>query len=146
MGDAGSLSIGVYIFCVLTINAINENYSTGPDWLQQLNKPVLLLSILSYPLMDTLRVFILRVIRSKSPFKADKNHIHHHFEKTGIGHAKTSFLLLFLFSAAVVCSQLFFQLFCVINHPTTLFFLQILVSSLLITGLYFMVNKSSSKS
>ena len=144
MGDAGSLSIGV-IFCVLTINAINENYSTGPVWLQQLNKPVLLLSILSYPLMDTLRVFILRVIRSKSPFKADKNHIHHHFEKTGIGHAKTS-LLLFLFSAAVVCSQLFFQLFCVINQPTILFFLQILFSSLLITGLYYMVKKSPPKS
>ena len=84
MGDAGSLAIGS-IFCVLAINAINENYFLAPSWIQCLNKPVLIMSFLAYPLIDTLRVFILRILRGNSPFKADKNHIHHHFEKLGIG-------------------------------------------------------------
>ena len=76
MGDAGSLAIGS-IFCLLSINAINENYLLAPIWVQSLNKPILVMSILVYPLIDTLRVFILRIFKGNSPFKADKNHIHH---------------------------------------------------------------------
>ena len=87
MGDAGSLSIGA-IFCVLVINCINEDYALSSEWIKTLNKPVLTMSIMAYPLMDTLRVFLLRVFRGLSPLKADKNHIHHYFERTGIGHAK----------------------------------------------------------
>ena len=141
MGDAGSLSIGV-IFCILAINAINENFAKAPIWLSQLNKPVLVMTLLAYPLMDTLRVFILRLIRSKSPFKADKNHIHHHFEKTGIGHARTS-LTLFLFSISLIALQLLFQLVFSIHQPTVLLFLQISASSVLMGILYLMAKKIS---
>ena len=141
MGDAGSLSIGV-IFCILAINAINENFAKAPIWLSQLNKPVLVMTLLAYPLMDTLRVFILRLIRSKSPFKADKNHIHHHFEKTGIGHARTS-LTLFLFSISLIALQLLFQLVFSIHQPTVLLFLQISASSVLMSILYLMAKKIS---
>ena len=45
MGDAGSLAIGS-IFCLLSINAINENYLLAPVWVQSLNKPILVMSIL----------------------------------------------------------------------------------------------------
>ena len=140
MGDAGSLSIGV-IFCILAINAINENFAKAPMWLAQLNKPILVMTLLAYPLMDTLRVFVLRLIRSKSPFKADKNHIHHHFEKTGVGHAKTS-LTLFLFSISLIGFQLLFQLVFSINQPTVLLFLQIFTSSALMGFLYMIAKKS----
>ncbi len=139
MGDAGSLSIGV-IFCILAINAINENYANTPQWLVQLNKPVMVMTFLAYPLMDTLRVFILRLIRSKSPFKADKNHIHHHFEKTGIGHAKTT-LALFLFSISLIGCQLLFQLVFSINHPTILLCLQIGSSIIIVGSLYLIAKK-----
>ena len=37
MGDAGSLAIGS-IFCVLSINSINESYLLAPIWIQTLNK------------------------------------------------------------------------------------------------------------
>mgnify|MGYP000039689494 CR=1 FL=1 len=67
------------------------------------------MSILVYPLIDTLRVFILRILQGNSPFKADKNHIHHKFEKMGIGHRKTA-LTLFFFNIVVVLFQLFIQI------------------------------------
>ena len=54
------------------------------------------MSFLVYPLIDTLSVFILRILRGNSPFKADKNHIHHHFEKVRNWSWKTSLIIFFL--------------------------------------------------
>ena len=123
MGDAGSLIRS--IFCLLSINAINESYLLAPIWLQNINKPIFVMSILVYPLIDTLRVLlqIARVINS--PFKADKNHIHHKFEKKwSVGHRRTA-LTLFFFSIVVVLFQLFIQIFLKIQSPTVLLLIQI---------------------
>ena len=143
MGDAGSLSIGA-IFCVLVINCINEDYALSSEWIKQLNKPVLTMSIMAYPLMDTLRVFILRVFRGISPFKADKNHIHHYFERTGIGHAKTS-LIIFVFCLFVVCCQVVFQTQLNVVNPTLILILQILLASILMLVIYLIVKKTSNR-
>lgn len=143
MGDAGSLAIGS-IFCVLAINAINENYLLAPNWVQSLNKAVLALSILAYPLIDTLRVFSLRILKGKSPFTADKNHIHHSFEKIGFGHAKSS-LSIFIYGLIVVLFQLFLQLFLNINNPTLLLFIQVVFSGFLIAVIYFIVKSIINK-
>ena len=142
MGDAGSLSIGS-IFCVLAINAINENYFQAPLWVQQINKPVLVMSFLVYPLIDTLRVFILRIFRGNSPFKADKNHIHHHFEKLKFGHGKSS-LALFFYSITVVGFQILLQLFIGINNPTTIFSIQTLFACFFLLSIYFTTKKFSN--
>jgi hypothetical protein len=44
---------------------------------------------LSYPLVDTLRVFFIRAVKGISPFAADKNHIHHGLLKLGLNHKGT---------------------------------------------------------
>ncbi len=139
MGDAGSLAIGS-IFCLLSINAINENYLLAPIWVQSLNKPILVMSILVYPLIDTLRVFILRIFKGNSPFKADKNHIHHYFEKLGIGHSKTT-LTIFFFSIVIVLFQLFIQFYLKIENPTYLFFIQISFACTLMFLIYKIYKK-----
>jgi len=41
------------------------------------------------PIFDTLRVIILRLRKLQSPFRADKNHLHHQFLKLGLSHART---------------------------------------------------------
>ena len=64
-------------------------------------KPVLAMAILAYPLIDTLRVFILRLLRGRSPFSADKNHIHHKLLAIGLSHRQTS-LALYGFSIAMI--------------------------------------------
>jgi len=74
LGDSGSLFLGsvvmIYLLYVLgTDYEINPNYS--------INKTLFSVLIILYPLLDLLRVFILRIKNGKSPFIADRNHIHH---------------------------------------------------------------------
>ena len=40
------------------------------------------------PMADTLRVFIIRARKGKSPFKADETHIHHYFIRLGYSHQR----------------------------------------------------------
>ena len=74
LGDAGSLFLGtivsIYIFYVL-----GENYDFKSSL--NINKIVFSILILIYPLLDLLRVFVLRTISGNSPFKPDQNHLHH---------------------------------------------------------------------
>ena len=55
----------------------------------QISKPIFAMAVLSYPLLDTFRIFIYRMIMGISPFTADKNHIHHRLIRLGLSHAKT---------------------------------------------------------
>ena len=74
LGDSGSLFLGtiisIYIFFILG----NDFYFLD-DML--VNKTLFTILILIYPLIDLLRVFILRLRNKKSPFYPDKNHLHH---------------------------------------------------------------------
>ena len=92
MGDSGSLIIGVVLF-VLAVNMIEFDERRLPEDLLGVSKPVLAMAILCYPLVDTIRVFFLRVIKGKSPFSADKNHIHHKLLSFGFSHRKTVIIL-----------------------------------------------------
>jgi len=64
MGDSGSLSLGIVI-SILAIQSIH--YIT----------PASILFIVAMPLLDTFIVITRRIQRHQSPFKADKNHMHH---------------------------------------------------------------------
>ena len=57
------------------------------------NLPVLAVAIINIPVLDTLRVMLVRILKRKSPFAADRNHIHHIFIDKGFSHVKTSMLL-----------------------------------------------------
>jgi UDP-GlcNAc:undecaprenyl-phosphate GlcNAc-1-phosphate transferase len=92
MGDGGSLVVG-FIICVLAMKMINYEAPALPESLRTISKPVLAMTILAYPLMDTFRVFLLRALKGKSPFSADKNHIHHRLIGKGYSHKKASAIL-----------------------------------------------------
>ncbi len=92
MGDSGSLIIGVVIY-VLAVKMIEFPMDKLPAPMTVVSKPVLAMAILAYPLIDTLRVFIRRSLQGRSPFSADKNHIHHKLLSLGIGHKGTSLIL-----------------------------------------------------
>jgi hypothetical protein len=49
-------------------------------------------SILIVPLLDTLRVFAVRIFKGCSPFTPDRNHIHHLLMNWGFGHAAITLL------------------------------------------------------
>lgn len=96
MGDSGSLVIGMFI-CVLAIKMIEFPTQQLDSFWVHVSKPVFAISALVYPLLDTLRVFIIRALRGQSPFLADRNHIHHKLLDCGFSHVKTV-VIIYLFS------------------------------------------------
>ncbi len=100
MGDSGSLIIGVVLY-VLAVKMIEFDDTLLSNSVQGPSKPVMAMAILCYPLIDTLRVFTIRVLRGKSPFSADKNHIHHKLLSLGFSHKKTV-AILYLFTVLII--------------------------------------------
>jgi UDP-GlcNAc:undecaprenyl-phosphate/decaprenyl-phosphate GlcNAc-1-phosphate transferase len=100
MGDSGSLVIGM-IICVLSIKLIEYPlFKLDPFWVK-ISKPMLVIAALSYPLTDTLRIFIIRAAKGQSPFAADKNHLHHRLLDCGYNHVKTV-IIIYIFSLLTV--------------------------------------------
>lgn len=89
MGDSGSLFTG-FLLAYLTVAFLNKSAATEGLAFPIANAPILALAVLSYPMMDTLRVFTIRIREGRSPFSADKNHIHHRFLSLGFSHKKAS--------------------------------------------------------
>jgi UDP-N-acetylmuramyl pentapeptide phosphotransferase/UDP-N-acetylglucosamine-1-phosphate transferase len=56
--------------------------------------PAIAVGILILPLFDTLRVFITRMARGNSPFKPDRNHIHHLLLDLGYSHMQATAILI----------------------------------------------------
>jgi UDP-N-acetylmuramyl pentapeptide phosphotransferase/UDP-N-acetylglucosamine-1-phosphate transferase len=92
MGDTGALLLGL-ICSILVIQFIETNHLLlGKNPLAIQASPAVAIGILILPLFDTLRVFIIRILRGRSPFSADRLHIHHllidfgftHMQATGI--------------------------------------------------------------
>ncbi len=109
MGDTGALVIGL-IVAFLIVQFLNANYTLLPDNPYRLNAISVSISLLFVPLFDTIRVFTIRLINRKSPFRADKNHIHHIFMRLGYSHAQLTLVLIsinFLFIFVAVISSRF---------------------------------------
>ena len=90
LGDAGSLFLG----SLLALNTFH--FLDANQVVRNGNRVLLSVAVLLYPLIDLLRVFIIRISKKKSPFVADKKHIHHYLLKKLKSHTKTVLLLLLL--------------------------------------------------
>ncbi|WP_274475279.1 glycosyltransferase family 4 protein [Mangrovimonas aestuarii] len=111
MGDTGSLIVG-FVISVLTMKFLELKpmaYSEIPFLLK--NAPLIAISILIVPLLDTGRVFALRLSKKRSPFSPDRNHIHHILiDYTGMSHKKASLIisgcnLLFILLMVAISSE-----------------------------------------
>lgn len=91
MGDTGSLIVG-FILATYAIR-FNEFSITEPQRLVIHSAPVVSIAILAMPIFDTIRVFTLRILRGRSPFKADKTHIHHELLANGYTHHQATTLI-----------------------------------------------------
>ena len=105
LGDNGSLLLGILLI-YLTLDFLS--FDTTGILLIGNNKILLLMSLFSYPLVDTMRIFIVRILRKKSPFSADKNHIHHHLLRLGYSHKKASTFIL-IYTCSITIISLFFM-------------------------------------
>jgi UDP-N-acetylmuramyl pentapeptide phosphotransferase/UDP-N-acetylglucosamine-1-phosphate transferase len=91
MGDTGSLLIGL-VNAILVIKFIN--IASSPESSVPLEaSPALGFVVLMIPLLDTLRVFAIRIFNRRSPFSPDRNHVHHLLLDRGLSHRSVTFIL-----------------------------------------------------
>jgi len=89
MGDTGSLLIGT-VCAILAIKFVEMNPQSLIGDVPFRSAPAVAMAVLIIPVFDTLRVFLMRVVRGKSPFSPDKTHIHHLMLKAGLNHMQTT--------------------------------------------------------
>jgi len=118
MGDTGSLLVGT-INAILVIKFINVA-NTGDVSFPILASPAVGFTILMIPLLDTLRVFGIRMFHRRSPFSPDRNHIHHLLLDRGFSHRAITFTLVSINLVMIVlvflgrslnCTLLIFSVF-----------------------------------
>lgn len=139
MGDSGSLVIGMFI-CVLAIKMIEYPIQQLDSFWVHVSKPVFAISTLAYPLMDTLRVFIIRAVKGQSPFNADRNHIHHKLIDCRFGHIKTV-VIIYLFSIVTIGTSLITYFF---NAPTYSL-LTVITSGLIFLMIVILINRRKTR-
>lgn len=92
LGDTGSLIIGLTMSVIVVRFLQYESSATGMA--VALSTPAVAIGILIIPLFDTLRAFIIRAANGRSPFKADRIHIHHRLLDLGLSHKKAKITIL----------------------------------------------------
>ncbi len=93
MGDTGSLVLG-FVVAVLCIRLLQVNAAVANPVLP--HAPVFVLGIVLIPVFDTLRVFAVRIWNGRSPFQADKTHIHHLLTNAGYSHGFAAKMICFI--------------------------------------------------
>jgi len=92
MGDTGSLVIGF----ILAVNALTiiaaQPVNPDPFFVPQ-NAVIFILSILVIPVLDTLRIIVIRLSNRQKPWVADRNHMHHLLLDKGLSHKQATFCL-----------------------------------------------------
>lgn len=93
MGDGGSLVLG-FITANLGILFIEQSATLANHsrvvWM------LLIITACIIPVTDTLRVFFIRMRNGKSPFSADKNHLHHWLIRHHLSHSQATLRIIAL--------------------------------------------------
>lgn len=85
LGDTGSLILGFFLILLASLTSINYH-----DGVLDLTYVLILLAV---PLIDTVKVFLIRIKRRRDPFSGDTNHQHHIIKSTIVSHEATVFLI-----------------------------------------------------
>ena len=123
MGDSGSLVAGL-IVSVLIIQFIELHLTLDSPYTFN-GVPGIAISLLIFPLFDTLRVFTIRIIRGRSPLSPDRHHIHHLLIDAGYSHMRATTII-------VVISIFFILLATVFQNIGTLSLVLLLLATCLI--------------
>ena len=85
MGDAGSMFLGFFLtwFCI----SLSQNHPYAAA------NPVTFVWIMAVPIFDLVMVIIRRLRNKRSPFKPDREHIHHILERMGFNSRGITLLL-----------------------------------------------------
>lgn len=127
MGDTGAMLIG-FILSMLAIHFIElnkANLEMTNYWVHA--SPAVAIGIMAIPIFDMIRVFGIRILQRRSPFRADRTHMHHILMDLGLSHRQVSSVL-FMWGAFVIglcvalrdfkSSNLLLVLICIVFVPS----------------------------
>ena len=93
MGDTGSLTIGL-VFSILALRILNiQDFQINSDFIEYHDIPIMILTILYLPIIDVVRVVVIRIKNNKAIYKPDRNHIHHAIVDIGFSHRRASIVI-----------------------------------------------------
>lgn len=118
LGDTGSSFLAIALI-IATFDSIIQRYGGRFDLLI----PIILFGL---PLIDTLKVIVHRVLMGKSPFNADKSHLHHFLIDLNIKHRTVVFIIQFLFIPFIILAILYFR------GPDSIYLLLFILLSIII--------------
>ncbi|MCU0323621.1 MAG: undecaprenyl/decaprenyl-phosphate alpha-N-acetylglucosaminyl 1-phosphate transferase [Chitinophagaceae bacterium] len=134
MGDGGSLPLG-FIMAAAGILLINQ---IGVTKMQYLPTTIVLVAIsFLIPVIDTVRVFYTRLSKGKSPFAADKNHLHHWLIRQHLVHNQATKRVLGFHIVLLLFALIGIQLYNITVVIITLTLLVILYTKALQMSSYF---------
>ena len=106
MGDTGPMLLGFLLtftsICFMDIFIVKK--VQGAVFYHLNTAPVMAIAIMILPIIDTLNVIIIRLAEKRSPFDADKNHIHHKLLKLGITHKRATLYIISYYLFIVIIS------------------------------------------
>lgn len=138
MGDTGSMLVG-FVCTILAIKCLETHNGYFAEKLiekpylgiyEMQAAPAVVIGILIIPLFDTLKVFITRMLKGRSPFMPDKTHTHHLLLNTGLSHSQATSVLV-LVNIIFVLISFYFQYLGVFWLMMIIIGLAIVCSSLL---------------
>jgi UDP-N-acetylmuramyl pentapeptide phosphotransferase/UDP-N-acetylglucosamine-1-phosphate transferase len=108
MGDTGSMLIG-FMFATMAIKVMC--CPVGPESVLYMRAyPAVVMGLMIIPISDTIRVMVLRMIKGRMPFFADRTHCHHDLLRLGLSHWQASSIIVLsnisLFIIALVLREL----------------------------------------
>ncbi|KWW32120.1 MAG: UDP-N-acetylmuramyl pentapeptide phosphotransferase/UDP-N-acetylglucosamine-1-phosphate transferase [bacterium P3] len=106
MGDGGTLMIGTLISAFLFSILKTGSSCSILETQHGASLVALCLAVLGIPIFDTLRLIFYRLSLRRSPFSADRNHLHHAFIDLGCSHLATTLSIL-AFNLLIVLIWLF---------------------------------------
>jgi UDP-GlcNAc:undecaprenyl-phosphate GlcNAc-1-phosphate transferase len=125
LGDTGTMTIG-FVLSIFAFRFIELSREADISaWFNYQSAPVVVFAILVIPMVDTLRVFTIRIFKRQSPFIADRNHIHHRLLELGFKTHQVC-ILLYLVNTLFILSAWFFR------HENPTFVLYSLIATALI--------------
>ncbi len=130
MGDTGAMLSGaiVALLAIKFIEAQQLLESDSPFIIKA--APAVAIGIMILPLFDTLRVFIIRLAKGRSPFYPDRLHIHHMMIDVGFTHMQATAILVF-FNLLFIFMVLKFQSIGNLNLLIVIFAFAILFTTML---------------
>ncbi len=139
MGDTGSLVIGITMSAILIKFNQFDSSTELPHILQ--NAPALSFAVVIIPLVDTLRVFGIRMKHGKSPFAPDTNHVHHRLLRLFGNHIKVTYTIL-------IVNGIFFSIALALNYSAiniNLQFVILITFALIVSYIPFIMIRKRKK-